>query len=179
MDTDRFDALARSFAPGATRRAALQLLAGGLAALVDAAATPGAKATHFGCRHVGTSCTTSDECCSGRCRGPKGRKRCRAHHTRGCTKAMDICRTSSGASPCPDAPGGTCFITIGGAPFCGTSDGAGCERCRSDRDCVEKFGYPRGSACLYLGAGPRQCDITCGGSNDGRQNDTACYPPAA
>jgi hypothetical protein len=177
MDGSRFDALTKTLGTAHSRRTLTRLLGGlSLGGVLSALGVPAAQATHFGCRHVGKPCTSNDQCCSSRCPGPEGSKTCRAHHTGGCTKADDACRsTSGGPSPCPNIPNGTCFITIGNAPFCGESNGAGCERCRSDQDCVQRLGYPPGSACLFLHS---ICETTCGANNDGDLNDRACYPPA-
>lgn len=174
MGADRFDTLARSLTShGATRRHLVNTLAGGvLAGLAVALGLADAGAAHFGCLHVGKSCTRAGQCCSGRCRGPQGKKTCRAHHTGGCTRAQDYCQTNDlGESQCPANPAGLCRITTGNAPFCANTLGGGCEFCKTDRDCVEKRGYPPGSACIHYGPGPTGCDC-------GLTNDTGCLIPA-
>jgi hypothetical protein len=180
MDGTRFDTLTRSLTRGSSRRGVLRLLTGGaLGGLLAGSGAAPAPASHFGCRHVGEPCTRARQCCSSQCSGPKGGKTCAAHHTGGCTEAHDICQTNNHAfSKCPNVPAGMCYITTGDAPFCGDSNGSACKRCRSDRDCVRKFGYPRGSACVFLHAGPTQCDLACGAINDGDANDTVCMRPA-
>ncbi len=97
MDAYRFDALARTLAPGASRRRALAGLVSGLLAAaglgLGGARRPDATAKKrrrkvrrnaFGCVSAGEFCKHAGQCCSGVCRGKKGKKRCRAHDTGGC-----------------------------------------------------------------------------------------------
>ncbi len=90
MDDARFDALAR--APGTTRRHVLGGLLGvglgGGARSPDAATAERrrrrVRRNAFGCVSAGEFCKHAGQCCSGVCRGKKGKKRCRAHDTGGC-----------------------------------------------------------------------------------------------
>ncbi len=68
MDDSRFDALARTVAGGAqSRRTALRLAAGALAALLARASTAiGAAQT---CRENRAKCDVFTDCCSRRCQG--------------------------------------------------------------------------------------------------------------
>jgi hypothetical protein len=180
MDAVRFDTLTRSLTRASSRRVILRLLTGSvLGGLLAARGAPPTEATHFGCRHVDQPCTRARQCCSSRCSGPKGGKTSVAHHTGGCTAAQDFCLTnSSAASQCPDASEGRCFITTGDAPFCGSAGSLKCKPCRSDRQCVRKFGFPPGSACVHMHAGPTDCPITCDQNSDRDGNDTVCMRPA-
>jgi hypothetical protein len=178
MDGTRFDTLTRSLTQDSSRRGVLRLLTGGaLGGLLAGLGAAPAEASHFGCRHFGEPCTRSRQCCSSRCSGPKGGKTCAAHHTGGCAEAHDGCLPSStpSTSKCPNIPNGTCFITTGDTPFCGDTNGSACKPCRKDRDCVRKFGYPPGSACVFMHS---LCDTACGAPNDGDANDTVCMRPA-
>jgi hypothetical protein len=162
MDADRFDALTRALTgAGILRRAVLKGLAGSaLGALTMPLAPTSAGATHFGCRHVGKPCASSRQCCSSRCRGPKGHETCRAHHVDTCTAAKDSCLTAA-----PGCGGGHCYCTrtTGGATFC--SVGAiECMACSTDATCAAALGVP-GSACVIAHDG----DCTCA--------STACVRP--
>ena len=118
MDADRFDTLTRSVTGAATSRRRLLTAAAGsaLATLAAALGVADAGAFHFGCRHVGKPCTRSGQCCSGRCRGPKGKKTCRAHDVGTCTAEKDICLT--GGPRCGGADECECYVTTGGANVC-------------------------------------------------------------
>jgi hypothetical protein len=145
MDADRFDAVTRSLVDGGTsRRWVLKWLAGStLAALAAALGLGNAGATHTGCYHVGKHCTRNGHCCSGRCRGRKGAKTCRAHGVGTCTREKEYCRTF--ATGCG---GGACYCyrTTGDASFCSSGGGA-CMTCFKDADCVTAFGVA-GMACI-------------------------------
>jgi hypothetical protein len=147
MDVDRFDALTRSLV-GATpsRRRLLTAVAGsGLGALATALGFAEADATHFGCRHVGSGCRRSRQCCSSRCQN----KQCQAHDAGICTAADDACGPNS--KKCGQLSTGErlceCFVTTGGASFCGgygrTVD------CTKDKQCEAEFGS--GAACVACG----------------------------
>ncbi len=164
MDADSFDTLTRSLAISAiTRRTALKRLAGGsLGALAAALGVTGAGATHWGCRHVGKPCRRDGQCCSGRCRGPKGNETCRAHHEGSCTAAKDFCVTLTagcGGGAC------NCYRTTGGANFC--TGGGPCMACATDRECEIALNVP-GSACIDINHA--NCTPSCGFS-------TACAVP--
>ncbi len=162
MDPTHFDELTRSLTDGSSRRRLLQGLAGGaLAAVAAALGVADAAATHWGCLHVGKPCRRDRQCCSGRCRGPKGNETCRAHHEGTCAAAKDTCITGTfdgcGGGAC------VCFRTTGGANFCG---GEGpCHACTTDRDCESVTGP--GSACVDVNHG------ICTGCG----STTRCVPP--
>ena len=144
MDADRFDRIAKTLAASGSRRRVLGGLLGGALGLFGPLVQERAAAGHFGCKHVGRSCTRRRECCSGICQGPRGRKSCRAHGTGTCQAGQNSCEGASvscnGNSSC------FCQVTTGNAAFCGTSPQS-CVPCKRDKDCVEEFGFAAGSAC--------------------------------
>ena len=157
MDGERFDRIAKALGGGATRRGLLRGLAVGALAWLGG---EGAGATHFDCRHVGKPCKGAGQCCSGVCR----RGTCRAHHASTCKAGGKVsCVDPGGGSACElnNTPGCRCYQTTGRAPFCGgTSPGqTDCLACQRDQDCVEKHGFPAGSACVPTGA-TCVCDAT-------------------
>ena len=167
MDPERLDELTRTLGGTTSRRGGLRLLAGGaLGAALGLLGRGEAGAFHFGCRHVGKPCTRSGQCCSGRCRGPKGKKTCRAHDVGACTAEKDICLT--GGPRCGGAAECECYVTTGGANFCSSGVGS-CMACTTDTQCVRALAIP-GSACVTVNHGP-----VCGTNCNGFQ--TACYGP--
>lgn len=124
-----------------SRRAALKLLA---AALGGGALTRFelAEVAAGTCRQVGDGCRRRRQCCSGRCRGMKGKKTCRGHHAGTCKRGDNVCKAGAGAT-CGD--GCSCFMTTGGAPFCGRF--AFRAACHRDKEC-EAEGAGRGAACV-------------------------------
>lgn len=166
MDADRLDHLARTIAVPASRRAALKGLAGSaLAALAVALGFTEADATHYTCIHVSRPCRRDGQCCSSRCRGPKGNETCRAHHEGSCTAAKNYCLTISalcGGNTC------VCYRTTGGANYCAYNVVATCMTCTTDAQCASALGVP-GSACIDYSHGTYCSD--CNGFA------TACVPP--
>ena len=161
MDGRRFDAVAKVMA-ATSRRGALRALAGGALAGALGLVAPGhAGAKHFGCRDVGKPCSRGGQCCSGRCKGPKGKETCRAHHRGTCTASQDICdQVDFPGSRCNGSGAADeclCYTTTGGARFCGRPSSEFClpeESCRRDRECG-----PDG-ACVDAGAACGPCDGT-------------------
>ncbi len=106
MDDSRFDALVKSVARGAqSRRAALRLAGGALAALVARARPTGGAAQ--ACRENGAKCTVFTDCCSRRCQGGRCEQG-RALAGAGCELDAEcrsgICgRISFGGSICREA----------------------------------------------------------------------------
>lgn len=146
MDADRFDALARTLNGAASSR---RTAVAGLAALGLAAGHVPARATRrrrkvrrnaFGCVNVGRFCRSADQCCSGICRGNKGKRKCRAHDTGGCALADNFCAGGNG-NDC--APGCVCNVTTGKAPHCGPTVFCPAAECQRDADCGEP-----GAACI-------------------------------
>ena len=179
MDADRFDALTRSLTGTASsRRRLLTRIA--RSALGGAAATLGlsvAEATHYDCRHVGITCTRTRQCCSGICRGPQGKKTCRAHGAGTCKqRGQELACTTPDVrlSVCNNDPGCVCYSTTAGSNYCAknvcpTGDPVcgKCAVCKRDADCVRK-GFPAGSACVPHSSG--RCAGLC-------ESGTACMVP--
>jgi hypothetical protein len=177
MDSRQFDNLIRSLA--ASRRA---LFPGMLAIATGwAGASTGeakkhkhkhkqmpkkAKPNFFGCIDVGKACASASDCCSGICRGKKGKKLCVAHGTGTCDQAADgFCEAADPEqTTCNDNPGCVCITTTAGSKFCtdpNPASGSGCGPCRTDADC-EALLFPAGSACAPVAAG--NCvSSPCGG----------------
>lgn len=149
MEPIRFDTWTRAFANLSTRRLTLHALLLGATANVwgvgDASAGPG-------CKDVGKKCRKAKDCCSGVCKGKKGKKRCKAHDTGGCTPGgntvgcggTDVACTTSNGVP------GQCVTTTGNAGYCGT--GGDCFPCAKDADCRPVCGP--GAACI-------KCEVGC------------------
>jgi hypothetical protein len=167
MDDSRFDTLVRSLSRESSRRGTLRLIAGGaLGGLLTVFGASRAKANHFGCHHVGKPCTRSGQCCSGRCRGRKDHKTCRAHDIGICTTSLDACTQGfTAATACGTSTAGdcSCFITTGGAPYC--AQGTACFPCTKDKPCYE--GIVPGSACV----------VCSGCQGAGNPDGTACAQP--
>jgi hypothetical protein len=154
MDAVRFDAWTRSLAVAASSRRRLLRLVVGSAAGVAASAfgMPLVEATHHGCLHVGARCKQAQQCCSSRCRGKVGHKRCRAHGVLGCTRGTVDDVTCLGAG-C--GTGCSCANTTGGAAFCAQNSGCFTTPCSTDEKCAVKTGIP-GAACI-------ECPFCTGG----------------
>ena len=144
MDTTRFDKITQTFVLKARSRRSLVKLAAGAALAAALGRIGREESVAAACRKVGDECRRAGQCCSGVCKGPDGKKTCRAHNVGTCTPDQDTCKqfdaTCNGRTDC------FCRITTGGASFCsglGSKSGA-CER---DADC-EARGFPAGSACV-------------------------------
>jgi hypothetical protein len=146
MNVSRFDTLTRSLvATASSRRGLLRGVAG--IAFGTLAAVPGAAeagATLVNCVQVGKRCKRSGQCCSGHCRGPKGKKTCRAHDVGTCTATQNFC--TSAADLCGGGQCG-CTRTTGGASFC--SKGGTLINCAKDAECVAALDTP-GAACVVF-----------------------------
>jgi hypothetical protein len=150
-----------------SRRDALRLLAGiALPVLADNLGARDAGATHFGCRHVAAGCKRARQCCSGICQRPaKGQpKTCQGHGAGNCQATQDTCLNgASGNNLCGQTPGDClCWITTGGASYCGRSR-IPSTSCKRDKDC-EKIGIV-GGACIICpngtGGSVGQCSDPC------------------
>jgi hypothetical protein len=104
-----------------------------------------------GCKNVGKPCQKKKDCCSGICKGKKGKKKCKAHDSGGCQPTADTCGQDI---DCTTSTGemGTCFTTTGNAGYC-ANDG-GCSPCTRDADCKPLCG-PQAACvrCTYCLAG--------------------------
>jgi hypothetical protein len=179
MDQHRFDSLTRALTSVPSRRTLLRGLAGlglglGVARLPRVATArkkrkQKPKFNAFGCVNVGDFCQTADQCCSGICQGKKGKRRCKAHDTGGCSAGLtpaaacggteDVACTTSHGQP------GKCATTTGNAGYCVAElHGYSNFSCKTDRDCyVESGGF----------LGP---DVACVLCPDG-EGGTLCATP--
>jgi hypothetical protein len=166
MDEHEFDRLTRRFVLGSVA-AALGL---GTTPIPDGGTArkrknKRVKRNEFGCVNVGNFCKHDDQCCSGICRGKKGKKKCRAHDADVCTSghADAFCKPGSPIVGCITSTGrsGSCYTTTGNAGFCNWE--FTCFSCTKDADCVLVCGTGgEGAACLL-----------CEGCSEG----TACGSP--
>jgi hypothetical protein len=161
MNPSWLESIQRRLAGTPSRRGVLAALT----AVAAGAARPAAAA----CLDNGARCKRGAQCCSGRCAGKKGKKRCKAAPVQGiCTIADNACF----GDQIPDVVCGVgagqcfCFVTASGQSFCGdpgAGPGPGQDRsCRKDADCGPAFG--RGARCIQplpaCGAEP-QCMAAC------------------
>lgn len=166
MDSDRFDAVTRLFAPLLTRRGLAGLL--GMAALgrIDLAEAkkrkrkkkrknkkgkggnqpPEVKLNQFGCVNVGDFCESASQCCSGTCEGSA----CKAHDTGICQAGQNVIFCADGATNIScTGPGGAlglCLTTTGNAGLCATD--RQCVSCKKDADCQSASVCGPGAACV-------------------------------
>ena len=126
MDANRFDALTRTLTAAGSRRRALRGLAA--VAVVAVAARLGSgetAANHTGCGHTGTGCRRGGHCCSGVCKGSRGKKTCRCPQRVCCQCALP----PVGEADCGFlAAGQTCdqrCAALGGIPVSSIAPGAG------------------------------------------------------
>ena len=170
MNATRFDRLVRAYSIAKTpRRQTLLALALGTVGLP----TLGGETTAGpGCKNFGKKCKKNKGCCSGICKGKKGKKRCKAHDTGGCQAgqtfpacggALVQCTTSTAAA-------GACITTSGNAGYCSAT--TNCFSCQRDADCVPNCG-PQ-AACVTCAMGCASTDGTaCAGPSP-----TSCnFPP--
>jgi hypothetical protein len=138
MDEFHFDLLTRKLSQTVVgRRGALLVFAGGLTAA--GLGRLGRDAAAAVCRDIGKRCSQNADCCSLRCRGKRGRKKCQV--------GADACPISAGCpSPvCGTEPGGgdcACKPTIEGNNACTgfISTCAGLPACTSTAQCVRDRG---------------------------------------
>lgn len=171
MDAEQFDTLTRSLTDRRSRRGALAAALGGALGVASLAGTDSGKKkkkkpkfNEFDCVNVGDFCKNSSQCCSGLCKGKKGKKRCSAHDSSTCLAGQSTCVDPVGV-PCVSSTGAntaSCEVTTGNAPYC-TADGD-CFACTKDADCVPFCGAQ--AAC-----------IKCATCSDGGVV-TACVGPA-
>ncbi len=158
MDTDRFDSLTRTFATVLSRRAIAGALGLGALALPDLAGAKKkrknqskkkVKFNDFGCVNVGGFCKKAGQCCSGICKGKKGKKKCKAHDGSTCVAGQTIVACGGALVVCTTSGGGfgSCLTTTGDAPYCSVS--FDCFPCKKDIDCEPICG--QGAACLACG----------------------------
>ena len=150
MDATRFDTMTKTWALAPRRRVLGGLVGASLATGLRLTGVREAEANRFGCRDVGAPCRRGGNCCSGRCRGPKGSKTCSAHHAGICLTSQDTCAQGGNGNLCGTTGATTgaticfCYITTGGASFC--SGVSACTNCTEDRQCEDSHG--KGAACV-------------------------------
>ncbi len=153
MEQRGFDEITKQFArTPRTRRLAMGLFAAsGLGAVLGRVEPKSGVAQTVTCRKLSQTCRRDRHCCSGRCRGTKDKKTCRAHNEGSCKPGPSFCQIGNDAV-CGDLC--FCFTTTGGAPFRGKQvRGVECQR---DAECVT-LGFPAGSACAKHNG--RVCEI--------------------
>jgi len=163
MDDRLFDALTKSMVSTVSRRwmlrsvatgAVATALVSGFARLQPRESAAQEAFAHFGCRHVGKPCKRARQCCSGLCRGPKGRQTCRQHNVGTCQAGQDRCANPTLGS-CNGQPDCACFQTTGRGVFCGRVSTTECVECGLDADCAAVTGP--GSACITTNGGNCLC----------------------
>lgn len=171
MDGGRFDAMTRTLAGRiSSRRRVLGGLASGALGLALTRRGRGGdgrvaakEKEPDGCVSVDRPCRRDRQCCSGICKGPRGKETCRAHGVGTCKPGQDACGPEMQIARCNGSAACGCFVTTGGARFCAADEGGDCAGCRTDRDCEEQ-GFGSGAACVI-------CREECGGRG------TACVRP--
>lgn len=148
LDIDRFDRAVRAFAAASSRRTVLGLSLGGmLGALTFGAEAKNKKRkkkkvkfNEFGCVNVGGFCKNAGQCCSGICEGKKGKKKCKAHDTGGCTPGTIPFACDGTEVSCTTSAGlpGSCGTTTGNAGYCFTNLSP--DLCSTDAECKALYG---------------------------------------
>jgi hypothetical protein len=188
MDSSQFDGLVKRLArPAESRRGFLRgLAASGLG--LGAARLPllvtaqerkpkgrgkdkprKPKPNQYGCLEVGDPCGRSSHCCSGICKGKKGKKTCRAHDTGTCHQTgTGICLSAKPQNiSCNNNDGCRCFTTTAGSNVCAELKPGDCADCGKDADCAA-LGFVPGTVCVPMFEG------YCGGQCE---SGMACLTP--
>jgi hypothetical protein len=124
MDHQDFDRLTRAISSRFSRRTLAGLFGlsavglGGAAEAKKKKKKKKVKRNQFGCVNVGKFCKNDGQCCSGICKGKKGKKKCKRHDESTCQPGQDFCLGVS--VPCTTTAGfnGECTTTTGKAPYC-------------------------------------------------------------
>jgi hypothetical protein len=122
-----------------------------------------AKPNAFGCLEVGDPCRNAGRCCSGICKGKKGKHTCRAHGVGTCSQDQpDWCSVESLAEEHLELAAcngrkGLCIRTTAASNAC--INFHACADCKKDADCAA-LGYPAGSVCAPF-AGNLACAGFC------------------
>lgn len=104
------------------------------------------KKNDFGCVNVGGFCKNNGQCCSGICKGKKGKnlhlRKCQAHDASTCA-GQGGC--AGEGVPCSTVEfTGSCAVTTGNGSYCAVSKE--CVACAKDTDCEALCGA--GAACI-------------------------------
>jgi len=170
MDASRFDRLTRTLVGMRSRR---HLLAALLAGLTGSISGNSPTRAGSGCKNVGRKCQRAKECCSGICKGKKGKKRCKGHDSQGCQPKQGggvcvgmpvACNTSGGAT-------GSCVTTTGNAGYCAAAGLSECTACKRDADCRTVCG--KRAACGHC---PNLCGYTGGTICFGPEPNSCTFP---
>lgn len=138
MDAGRFDRLAQTWVVHSRRRALLAALA---AALGGPLALLNQRQVTAGCREPGRDCRRGHQCCSGRCRGQRGEKKCRRVSSQDiCSIRAAYCATAHSPTLCGEDCG--CWQRANGTAFCGSLIVV---TCAEDGKCAN---CPIGSVCV-------------------------------
>ena len=145
MNAGRFDGLARTLARISTRRSALRLAGGALAAVgiaeagvADAKRHRKKKCKNGETRCQGTCCAQSEACVGGVCKDEQAN----------CPNGADSC-SASGEVACTADINCSCYQRLEGGTRCVQfllPIGA-CDQCKTDADC-RRLGFPPGSSCI-------------------------------
>jgi hypothetical protein len=140
MDGHRFDLLSKSLATRDSRRSTLQALAASVLAI--GLGGLGLEDASAQCKPEGKKCKKSGQCCSGKCKGKKGKKKCR------CRALKEPCTGTTGDNTCCGdllcstsacEPGNRCCRPLG------ESCSSTCDCCSQGAQCVS------GECCLGEG----------------------------
>lgn len=169
MDATRFDHWIRTLSTPSSRR---RMLSGFLLGAITARFAIEEAAAGPDCKNVGKKCKKAKDCCSGVCKGKKGKKKCKAHDTGGCQAGQTftgcggttvMCTTSAAAQ-------GGCITTTGNAGYCSAT--TNCFSCQRDADCVPFCG-PQ-AACVTCAT---NCAYTGGTACAGTSPNSCIFPP--
>jgi hypothetical protein len=160
MDVVHFDRWTRRLAASIFGRRTVAL---GLLSLLAVASGAVESTAARGCKRDGAKCKRNRDCCSGKCRRHKRKKRHCVSQFRGCQAGQSeaYCGGSDVFCTSPSGAIGICNTTTSGEGYC--TVGIGCFACTEDADCVPSGGA--GSACIRC---PALCPDTGG---------TACASP--
>jgi hypothetical protein len=147
MKQQRFEALVRKLASPSSRRLTLLkiVFAAGVGERMARVGLDAASVVAAGCLANGKRCARANECCSGMCRGRKGKKRCRPAPGQGsCTIDKDACSGAGARATCSAGSGAdcVCFRRTNGAAFCADGRFDFESACRPCAEC------PAGAVCI-------------------------------
>lgn len=161
MDAMHFDHWIRTLSTISSRRQVVRAL---ILGAITARFTTGEATAGPGCKNVGKKCKKTKECCSGICKGKKGKKTCKAHDTGGCKAGQNVVGCGGPANvPCTTSAGveAECFTTTGNAGYCAGT--ATCFSCQRDADCIALCG-PQ-AACITCTACLSNGGTACAGTS--------------
>jgi hypothetical protein len=168
MDIQRFDAIGRWLAVGNSRRSTLRGLVGSALAIGMGRLTLEEAAA--ACKNAGKKCKKAKECCSGACKGKKGKKTCRCRTVRqSCTGTFSentCCGELKCATNGAGEPDRCCKVLEDSCSSNSDCCIAGAE-CRGGECCLGE-----GVNCLFAGS-----DACCAGLFCDTTQGSTCQPP--